>query len=267
MIEIGIDSGQGVAVGEGGADQGAAADQAAAASAGGSGSATAAVEGRPPTTLPWLRDPDWMYPSYIGVAAREAAAAQAAALAQSTAVATRPQAELAFASFPELPEEEAQEVIARLEAGGNGNARKGVGDGCDGKRRRMVPTGTEPGAVMRIAGAAATAAVAGLGLEVDDDEGEMDQGPLRAAQADATDARKRERSGGEGNEAGPKHLRRTSQGKAGDWPGVASDLERPRGVKRRGSQAPGHGHKRVRRERDGEEEQDAAGRRGSGAEG
>ncbi len=69
---------------------------------------------RRPTTKPWKRDPDWLYPSYIGVAAREAAAAVTAARPPATAEADEPAlGEGELRDWPELPAAEARAVLAQ----------------------------------------------------------------------------------------------------------------------------------------------------------
>ncbi len=79
------------------------------------GGLPAATPERRLTTKPWRRDPDWLYPSFIGVAAREAAAAEATARASAAAVVQGPPVGFAGAGdFPELPEAEAQAVMAQL---------------------------------------------------------------------------------------------------------------------------------------------------------
>ncbi len=82
-----------------------------------------AVAGRRLTTKPWRRDPDWLYPSFIGVSAREAAAAEVGMQGPGATVFQHSLEGLHGAdAFPELPEDEAQEVIARLRGGGRGAA-------------------------------------------------------------------------------------------------------------------------------------------------
>ncbi len=171
-IGIETEDGQEGEAGEGGT-QCAEADQAAAATACGSGSATAEVVSRPLTTLPWLRDPDLMYASYIGVAAKEAAAAKAAATAQRPVAALEQLAAPLFSSFPELPEEEAKNVIARLGERSNREPPEGFSDGSKWKRRRTSLLAAEPGTEIETGEEAAAVASAGLGLEVDDDDRDL----------------------------------------------------------------------------------------------
>ncbi len=89
--------------------------------------------GRRLTTKAWKRDPDWLYSSYIGVAAKEAAAMEAAAsLAAADATMELPAGLEPLQDWPELPAEEARAVLAEWEAMGK---RRRTGDPMESGRQ------------------------------------------------------------------------------------------------------------------------------------
>ncbi len=86
--------------------------------------AVAIGAGRRLTTKPWRRDPDWLYPSFIGVPAREAALARGAGGQRPTALADQdtPEDLGGAEASPKPPTGEGKEAVARLGSGSTGTA-------------------------------------------------------------------------------------------------------------------------------------------------